>query len=41
MLNKSKKNFAYTIVDVDTVPADICDRIAALDGVCKVRVIEF
>lgn len=41
MLNKSKKDYAYTIVDVDTIPEDICERIAALDGVCKVRVIEF
>jgi D-3-phosphoglycerate dehydrogenase len=40
MLNKSKKDYAYTMVDVDIVPDDLADRLSALDGVCKVRIIE-
>ena len=40
MLNKSKKDYAYTMVDVDTVPADLAERLAAVEGVCKVRIIE-
>jgi D-3-phosphoglycerate dehydrogenase len=39
MLNKSKKDYAYTIVDVDSVPDDLVERLYAIEGVCKVRVI--
>ena len=39
MLNKSKNDYAYTIVDVDSVPDDLVDRLYAIEGVCKVRVI--
>ena len=38
MLNKSKGEMAYTLVDVDsTVPAQVVDRIAAIKGVLAVR----
>ncbi len=38
MLNKSKKDMAYTLVDVDSpVPSQVIDRIAAIDGVLAVR----
>ena len=38
MLNKSKKDMAYTLVDVDSpVPAKVIDRIAAIEGVLAVR----
>ena len=40
MINKSKKDYAYTLVDVDAVPTDLAQRLYALEGVCKVRVIE-
>ena len=40
MLNKSKKDNAYTIIDVDAVPADLAEKLNAIDGVCKVRIIE-
>ncbi len=40
MINKSKKDYAYTLVDVDSVPADLVQRLYSIDGVCKVRVIE-
>ncbi len=40
MLNKSKKDYAYTMVDVDSVPSDLAERLSAIDGVCKVRIIE-
>ena len=40
MLNKSKKDYAYTIVDVDAVPDDLAERLNSLDEVCRVRVIE-
>ena len=40
MINKSKKDYAYTIVDVDNVPDDLTERLYALNEVCKVRVIE-
>lgn len=41
MLNKSKKDYAYTIVDIDSLPTDIAEKLSAIDEVCKVRVIEF
>jgi len=38
MTNKSRRDLAYTLVDVDSeVPSPVIDRIAALDGVLKVR----
>lgn len=40
MLNKSKKDNAYTIIDVDSVPADLDKKLGSIDGVCKVRIIE-
>jgi len=40
MINKSKKDYAYTLVDVDSVPSDLVERLYAIEGVCKVRVIE-
>lgn len=40
MLNKSKKENAYTMMDVDAdVPAEIVDAISAISGVYSVRVI--
>lgn len=41
MLNKSRGNLAYTVVDVDSpVPEQVVNEIAAIDGVLAVRVIE-
>ena len=42
MLNKSRKDYAYTIMDVcvDEVSADIVEKIVAIEGVLKVRVID-
>lgn len=40
MLNKSKKDNAYTIMDADSIPASLADEIKAIDGVYKVRIIE-
>jgi D-3-phosphoglycerate dehydrogenase len=38
MLNKSKKDIAYTLVDVDSpVPSKVIDRLAAIEGVLAVR----
>ena len=38
MLNKSRKDMAYTLVDVDSaVPRDVIDKIAAIAGVLAVR----
>ena len=38
MLNKSKNDMAYTLVDVDSlVPSKVIDRIAAIEGVLAVR----
>jgi D-3-phosphoglycerate dehydrogenase / 2-oxoglutarate reductase len=38
MLNKSKKDMAYTLVDLDSpVPSKVIDRIAAIEGVLAVR----
>ncbi len=40
MTNKSRKEYAYTMMDVDgEVPADVEEQLAAVDGVLKVRVI--
>ena len=40
MLNKSKKDFAYTMIDVIGEVGDIDAKIAAVDGVIRVRVIK-
>ncbi|MEW6647221.1 MAG: phosphoglycerate dehydrogenase [Pseudomonadota bacterium] len=41
MLNKSRSDLAYTVVDVDRpVPEKVVSEIAAIDGVLAVRVIE-
>src|SRR6185436_14155065 len=38
MLNKSKGEMAYTLVDVDSaVPVEVCKRIRGIDGVLSVR----
>jgi len=38
MLNKSKGEMAYTLVDVDSrVPADVIDTIRRIDGVLAIR----
>jgi D-3-phosphoglycerate dehydrogenase len=40
MLNKSRGEMAYTLVDVDSkVPRAVCDRLSAIDGVLTVRYI--
>ena len=40
MLNKSRGDYAYTMIDVNVDNTDtIEERIAAIDGVIKVRVI--
>ncbi len=40
MMNKSKKDNAYTIVDVDAVPDGLEEEVGKLDGVYRVRVIK-
>ncbi len=40
MINKSKKDNAYTIIDVDSVPATLEAELSAVEGVYKVRIIE-
>ena len=40
MINKSKKDNAYTIIDVDSVPAGLEAELGAVEGVYKVRIIE-
>ena len=41
MSNKSKGDFAYTMMDVDApVPADVIEKMCALPGVFKARVIK-
>lgn len=40
LANKSKKEYAYTMIDVEfDVPAEIEEKLAAIDGVLKVRII--
>ncbi len=40
MLNKSKKDYAYTMIDISgDVPAEIIENIKAIDGVLAVRVL--
>ncbi len=40
LLNKSKKDNAYTIIDADTIPEGLSKEIEIIDGVYKVRIIE-
>ena len=41
MLNKSRDEIAYNLIDIGTEPdADLLDRIAAIDGVVNVRLLE-
>ena len=39
MLNKSRGEYAYTMLDVAEVDEEITNKITAIDGVIKVRVI--
>lgn len=40
MTNKSRGEYAYTMMDVDVqVPSDVAEQLAAVDGVLKVRVL--
>lgn len=39
MLNKSKKNYAYTIIDTDEISDEIISAIEGVDGVLKTRII--
>ena len=40
MLNKSKGDYAYTMFDVSDTPSqELIDKMNAMDGVVKVRVI--
>ena len=41
MANRSKKDYAYTVVDVNTKPNDaIIEKIRSIDGIIRVRVLE-
>ena len=41
MMNKSRGEVAYTMIDVETVPnADIIERLQAIEGVFRVRVVK-
>ena len=40
MTNKSKKKYAYTMIDVDAeIPADVEKRLEEIEGVLKIRII--
>lgn len=39
MVNKNKKEYAYTIIDAENVPDGIIEKIKAIDGVLAVRVL--
>ncbi|MDO5603197.1 MAG: phosphoglycerate dehydrogenase, partial [Oscillospiraceae bacterium] len=40
MVNKSKKDYAYTMLDVETAPSqDVIDKLSAIEGVVRVRVL--
>ena len=40
MINKSRKDIAYTVVDSnDELPADIVDALNAIDGIVRARVV--
>ena len=40
MMNKSKNEYAYTILDVDEIPDAVEQELEQVEGVCKVRVIK-
>jgi len=40
MMNKSKKEYAYTILDVDEIPDSVEQQLEQVEGVCRVRVIK-
>jgi D-3-phosphoglycerate dehydrogenase len=41
MVNKSRGNYAYTVIDVDTsVNGEIVTKLSAIEGVLKVRVVK-
>lgn len=41
LVNKSKGDYAYTVIDVDTpVNGDVTEKLNAIDGVYKVRVVK-
>ncbi len=40
MLNKSKKDNAYTMLDADSIPDSLIDELLSVNGVYKVRIIE-
>jgi D-3-phosphoglycerate dehydrogenase len=41
MVNKSKGDYAYTLLDLDSaVTADAVEKIKAVDGVIKVRIVK-
>ncbi|GKX31106.1 3-phosphoglycerate dehydrogenase [Vallitalea longa] len=41
MINKSKKDWAYTLIDVESkITSEIVDELKAIDGIVKVRVIK-
>ena len=41
MANRSKKDYAYTIVEIiGEIPADLIEAITAIDGVIRVNVIK-
>ena len=40
MTNASKKDYAYTILDIDGVTDGMIEALTAIDGVLRVRVIE-
>ena len=40
MTNKSKKDYAYTMVDVNTrISAEVADELRAIPGIIRVRVL--
>ena len=40
MTNKSRKEYAYTMMDVDAeVPSEVEEQLAGIDGVLKVRIL--
>ena len=41
MTNKSRKDYAYALLDLDApATAEVTEKLAAIDGVLKVRVIK-
>ena len=39
MVNGSKKEYAYTLIEASDVPAGLAEKIAAIENVVRVRVI--